>query len=94
LSEDDLNLCLPQAEVFIAALDNDQSYVYDRETGILRRQQIDLETQARQVAEQEIHNAAVEDGILERAQVNAETFLDSLFTNLGYDDITFECAPE
>ncbi|MFZ5878711.1 MAG: DUF4230 domain-containing protein, partial [Chloroflexota bacterium] len=61
-----LYVVLPPAEVFIATLDNEKSYVYDRETGILTNGVQDLETLARQAAEQEILNAALEDGILEQ----------------------------
>jgi len=81
---------LPQAEVFIAALDNESSYIYDRDKGILTRGNEGLETEARRAAEQEILNAALEDGILEQAQVNAESYLLRLFLNLGFPDVIFE----
>ena len=81
---------LPQAEVFIAALDNESSYIYDRDKGILTRGNEGLETEARRAAEQEILNAALEDGILEQAQVNAESYLLRLFLNLGFPDVIFQ----
>ena len=81
---------LPQAEVFIAALDNESSYIYDRDKGILTRGNEGLETEARRAAEQEILNAALDDGILEQAQVNAENYLLRLFLNLGFPDVIFE----
>ncbi len=90
LEGDVLHVTLPQPEIFVATLDNDKSYVYDRQTGILRQQQVDLETQARQVAEQEIAKAALEDGILQTAGDNAENYLRSFFESLGYDQVTFE----
>jgi hypothetical protein len=80
---------LPQPEVFIAALDNDQSYVYDRQTGLLSKGEVNLETLARQSAEEEIEKAALEDGILEQARINAETFLHRFLLNLGYNEIVF-----
>ena len=49
---------LPEAEIFVATLDNDQSYIYDRQIGFLRRGDTDLETAARRVAEDEIEKAA------------------------------------
>ncbi len=49
-----------------------------------------METDARQAAEEEILNAALEDGILEQAQNNAESFLERLFNDLGYDYVVFE----
>ena len=77
---------LPPSEIFFATLDNDKSYVYDRETGVLTRPTVDLETTARQVAEDEIRKAAEEDGILELAQQNAETYLAKFFGALGYSN--------
>jgi len=83
---------LPPPEVFIATLDNDKSYVYDRETGALRKPATELETTARQAAEQEIRKAAEEDGILELAQQNAETYLAKFFAALGYENTIFESS--
>ena len=85
-----LHVRLPEAEVFIATLDNEKSYVYDRETGLLSKGNINLETQARQVAEAEILRTALEDGILETARINAEAYLSLLFRSLGYDEVIFE----
>lgn len=81
---------LPPAEIFIATLDNDKSYVYDRETGLLTKGQVDLETLARQAAEDEIRKAALEDGILMQAQKNAEAYLLKFFVALGYKTVIFE----
>lgn len=80
---------LPAAEVFVATLDNDKSYVYDRETGLLTHGDINLETIARQAAEDQIKQAALEDGILAQAQANAESFIRSLLNKLGYTQVTF-----
>jgi hypothetical protein len=80
---------LPEAEIFDATLDNDKSYVYDRETGLLTHGDINLETTARQAAEDQIRQAALDDGILAQAQANAETFLQSLLNKLGYAQVTF-----
>jgi hypothetical protein len=81
---------LPDAEVFVATLNNDDSFVYDRTTGILRKSDRDLETNARQVAESEIMKAALEDGILAQAQQNAEVYMERLFNTLGYQQVVFE----
>jgi hypothetical protein len=84
---------LPPAEVFIATLDNDKSYVYDRDTGALSRGDQNLETAARRAAEEEIRKAAEEDGILELAQQNAEVYLARFFAALGYPNTIFEWEP-
>lgn len=90
LEEGVLYVTLPETEVFVATLDNDDSYVYDRETGILRKSQRDLETAARQAAEEEILNAALDDGILAQAEQNAEVYLERLLNTLGYQQVVFE----
>jgi len=84
-----LNVRLPPAEIFIVTLDNNKSYVYRRDTGILTKQTVDLETLARQRAEEEIQKAVLEDGILNQAQNNAELFLYKFFQSLGYRDVVF-----
>ena len=89
LEGDTLYVTLPAAEVFIATLDNEKSYVYDREMGALTHGDTNLETTARQAAEQEIYKAAFEDGILDLAQQNAEHFLEKFFEALGYDKVVF-----
>jgi hypothetical protein len=84
-----LTVRLPPAEVFIATLDNEKSYVYDRETGILAKPDVNLETLVRQRAEEEILKAAIEDGILEQARLNAEAYLFKFFAALGYPNTIF-----
>jgi hypothetical protein len=84
-----LNVRLPAAEVFVATLDNQKSYVYDRQTGLLTHGDVNLETAARQVAEDQIRQAALDDGILALAGQNAETYLSRLFLALGYPEVIF-----
>jgi Protein of unknown function (DUF4230) len=80
---------LPDPEVFVATLDNDKSYVYDRDTGVFTHGDINLETTARQAAEDLIEQAAIDDGILDQARVNAETYMQSLLNSLGFQQISF-----
>ena len=80
---------LPEPQIFFATLDNDKSYVYDRDTGLLTKGNVDLETLARQAAEEEIEKAAAEDGILDLARTNAEYYLSRLFQTLGYPQVIF-----
>jgi hypothetical protein len=90
MEDSTLYVAIPDAEVFVTTLNNDESYVYDRTTGLLRKGDPQLETEARQLAEQEILNAALEDGILDQAQINAEIFLERLLNDLGYSYVVFE----
>jgi hypothetical protein len=80
---------LPTAEIFLATLANGKTYIHDRDTGLLRQPVTELETLARQTAEVEIRKAAVEDGILTTAQLNAEAYLTRLFLSMGYADVIF-----
>ena len=84
-----LTVKLPPAEIFIATLDNEKSYVYQRDTGILAKPDINLETLVRQNAEAEIRKAALDDGILQQAQANAEAYLFKFFAALGYPNTIF-----
>jgi hypothetical protein len=84
-----LSVRLPPAEIFIAALNNEKSYVYERDTGIITKPDINLETLVRQKAEEEILKGALEDGILEQAQINAEAYLLKFFAALGYPNTIF-----
>ena len=84
-----LNVRLPQAEIFLSSLDNEKSYVYDRATGLLTHGDQNLETNARQRAESEITKAALEDGIIEKAQQNGEIYLAKFFGALGFPNPVF-----
>ena len=84
-----LTFHMPSAEIFVATLDNDKSYVYNRETGLLTHGDVNLETAARQAAEDQIRQAALDDGILIQARANAETFLKSLLSELGFSQVSF-----
>lgn len=89
-------LDMPEPEIFIATLDNKQSYVYDHERGVLNRvfeEQSDLETLARQAAEAAIEEAAIEDGILETAELNAQNYMRAFLTAMGFEQVLFVDAP-
>jgi hypothetical protein len=85
-----LRIKLPEAEIFVVRLDNQKSYIYDRQTGIFTKGDKDLETQARQAAEKEILETAIEDGILEQARINAEAYLLRFLNSLGFQAIVFD----
>lgn len=89
LEEGVLYVWLPDAEIFVATLDNDKSYVYDREKGLFTKGDDFLETAARQAAEDQIEQAALEDGILAQAKINAEQFLYRFLLSAGYPDVVF-----
>ncbi|MGD2145094.1 MAG: DUF4230 domain-containing protein [Anaerolineae bacterium] len=84
--EGGVDIVLPEAEVFVAALDSEQSYVFHRDTGVIGMK-AELETAARQAAEEEILEAALEDGILDMAQSNAESYIRHLILTLGFKEV-------
>lgn len=88
-----LYLRLPEPEIFLVALDNQKSYVYDREKGLLTKGNVHLETEARKAAENALREAALEDGILEQARQNGETFLRAFLMTLGFSQVEFPSRP-
>jgi hypothetical protein len=82
-----ITLRLPPAQVFSSTLDGDKTRVYSRARGVFAPDNKDLETQARQEAEQRILQAACEDGVLSRATEAADVSLQKFLGLLGYDQV-------
>ncbi len=81
---------LPAAEIFFTRLDNQNTRVYSRETGVLVSVDPKLETEVRQEAEQQLHDAAMQDGILNTAQQNARSTVTGLLKGLGFESVEFD----
>jgi hypothetical protein len=86
-------ITIPDPEILYSKLDNDRTYVYDRQTGLFNKPDPNLESQLRSVAEQQIRQAAIEDGILLKARENAEETLRTLVEGLGYEEVEFREGP-
>jgi hypothetical protein len=82
-------LHLPDALILSTRLDSTKTRVYSRQTGLLVPTDPDLESQVRQEAERQIHDAALSDGILRTAQQNARTTLTSFLQGLGFAEVDF-----
>lgn len=82
-----VRVTLPAAEVFSARLDNQRTYVHTRATDVLAMRSETLETRARREAERTLQRAAIESGILARAERNAVRTIESLLRSLGYTDV-------
>ncbi|HEX9986551.1 MAG TPA: DUF4230 domain-containing protein [Thermoanaerobaculia bacterium] len=80
---------LPPAQILVSRVDNKESRVLSRKTGVLRRHDPDLESRARQHAEQQIRNEAVKRGIIPLAQTNAEKRLADLVHLVGAEKVRF-----
>lgn len=85
-----LVLRLPPSQVLVSRLDNAESRVINRRTGIFRSADQGLEGRARQYAETQIRNEAVRKNILGMAQEGAETKLAPLLHTLGFTKVRFE----
>jgi len=86
-------LRLPPPQILVTRLDNRESRVLSRKTGMLRRADVNLETRARQNAESGIRNEALHKGILPLAAQNAETKLAAILHTLGVQKVRFEQTP-
>lgn len=83
-------LRLPPAEVLVTRVDNQQSRVVERQTGMLRRPDVHLESRARARAEQGIRSEALKKGILRLADESAEKKLADFLHTLGFERVRFE----
>ena len=80
-------IVVPAPEILMVRLDNQRTYVHSRKTDLLAQRNIEMETNARQHAEDSIRSAALEAGILERARKSAGHTLTALVRSLGYDRV-------
>jgi hypothetical protein len=76
--------------VLLTRLDNRQTHVVNRRTGVFRRADQQLEARARQYAEQSIRSESVRRGILQTAEVNAQARVAELARALGARRVVFE----
>ena len=84
---------LPEAELLLTDLDNERSYVADRDIGWLTKGDAELETLIRQEAEARMTEAALANGILDMANEEAQNVLRGLLTELGFQEVEFADGP-
>jgi hypothetical protein len=89
LSNRNISVHLPKAEILVTRLDNERTRVYSRDTGLFSSPDPNLETQVRQVAELQLQQAALQDGILKSADENARNSVQSILKGLGFEQIAF-----
>ncbi len=80
---------LPPAEVFFATLDESKTQVYNVQTGLLTTPDPNQVVFGLQAAKDKILQAALDDGILDVAQTNAQSYLAKFFAALGYQNTIF-----
>jgi len=83
---------LPPSQVLVTRIDNRESRVINRKTGVFRRADMNLESRARQYAELGIRNEAVKKGILPLASQNAEVKVAELLHMFGVQRVRCEAA--
>ena len=88
-----VRLALPQPEILITTLNNDQTRVYDRRTGLLSKGDKDLESKAREQATNLIRQAACQGNILDTASTNARNQLTALLKSLGFTTVIITIPP-
>jgi len=81
-------IVLPETEILYSRLDNKKSYVYERGAGFLVQPDVDLEGQARQLAEERLTKWAIERGIHDQAEKSAQLQIENLLLSLGFKQIT------
>lgn len=84
-----LSLRLPPPRITDAYLDEKETRVIERTTGLLRLFDKDLEQTARLIAVGDIHRAARDAGILKDAEDRAREQLRVLFLQSGFEEVEF-----
>jgi hypothetical protein len=87
---DRVSLRLPQPMVLSTRLDNQKTRVFSRVTGMLVMADPNLETEVRKAAESQIEQAAIQDGILDKAKTNAKASLETLLYGLGFHTVEIQ----
>jgi hypothetical protein len=87
-----LTVNLPPVQIFSVTLDNEDTRVYDRDTGLFAEENQNLETQARQEAEDRILETACEDGIMQRAQEDSQRAMEQFLSLLEFENVQVVAA--
>ena len=87
VSGDTVRVRLPAAQVLTTRIDNQSTRVYSRSTGLLVNADPNLESEVRGKAEQQIAQAAISEGILDKARQNAKGSVAALLSGLGFRQV-------
>lgn len=82
-----IHVTLPPSQLFVTTLDNQHTKVYARTTGLLVPVDQNLESETRAKAQQQLQQAALEDGILDAARKNARATIAALLYSLGFEQV-------
>ena len=96
INGDLLTIVLPPPVLQDCFLNEGESYVIERDTGVFARSAPELEGQARQFAVQRFRDAALEDGILDNVAAQAQMVIGEFITGLqipGVNSVSVVVTP-
>lgn len=82
-----VELQVPAAEIQYADPDEDATQVLERDVGIFTSADPGLESDVRRIADEVLVDNAIDEGILERAEENAQSVLTDFLLSVGYTDV-------
>jgi hypothetical protein len=82
-----IDVHLPPAQIFSTRLDNANTRVFSRETGLLVPADPNLESEVRENAEKQLRQSALTGGILQTATQNARNTVGTLLRGLGFERV-------
>ncbi|HXV98741.1 MAG TPA: DUF4230 domain-containing protein [Anaerolineae bacterium] len=85
-----VKVTLPAPEILYSRIDNQNTYVYERRTGLLVKPDPTLESRARLLAEENLVEWAEQRGIYQKAEVAGRAFMENFLRSLGFTDVTIE----
>jgi hypothetical protein len=91
---DQVTITLPAPQILYSRVDNEKTYVYERQTGLLRKPDKDIESEARQLAERAMVDRALEGNILRHAEANGRLQLEAFLRVLGFTEIAIVLPEE
>ena len=89
-----VNVTLPSPEILYSRIDNERTYVYERNSGLLRPVDKTLESRARLLAEQSMVDWAIQRDIYSKATDSARLHIENLLRSLGFTEIVIQFKPK
>ena len=90
IQENNLRITLTKHQILVTSLDNSQTRVYDRTRGILNPGDKDLESKARETAQNTITEAACKGGILKQASENARKQISAFLSTFDFNEVIID----
>ena len=89
---DSVTISLPPPEIMYTKIDNDETYVYVRTTGLFQKPDPSIESEARQLAERAMLERALEGEIMQQAELNGRLQLEAFLRSIGFTEIEIVTA--